>query len=194
MKNLRTVGMVILVILGMVLTACSPAAPQPTAAPKATDTTAPEPTKIPTPAATATPEPPKNLVSSLEDVKSATIQIESQGTFIDPQVGMVVNGAGRGSGFIIDPSGLAVTNNHVVTGAALLKVWVGGNKDKAYSARVIGASECSDLAVIKIDGANFPFLQWYDGTPKVSLDVYAAGFPLGDPEYTLTKGIISKAN
>lgn len=192
MKNLQYVGMVILVILGMVLTACSPATPQPTAVPKATDTTAPEPTKVPTLAPTATPEPPKNLVLSLEDVKKATIQIEAQGTFIDPQVGMVVNGAGRGSGFIIDSSGIAVTNNHVVTGAALLKVWVGGNKDKVYNATVLGVSECSDLAVIKINGSDFPYLQWYTGTPKVGLEVYAAGYPLGDPEYTLTKGIVSK--
>src|SRR5512146_59061 len=192
MKNLRTVGMVILVILGMVLTACSPAAPQPTAAPKATDTTAPEPTKIPTPSATPTPEPPKNLVSSLEDVKKATIQIQAEGTFIDPQVGMVVNGAGRGSGFIIDPSGIAVTNNHVVTGAALLKVWVGGNKDKVYSAKVLGVSECSDLAVIKINGSDFPYLEWHSGAPKVGLEVYAAGYPLGDPEFTLTRGVVSK--
>jgi serine protease Do len=70
---------------------------------------------------------------------------------------------------------------------------VGGNKDKVYNARVLGASECSDLAVIKIDGAGFPFLQWHDGTPKVGLEVYAAGYPLGDPEFTMTKGIISKA-
>ena len=192
MKNLQYTGMVVLVILGMLLAACSPATPQPTAAPKATDTSAPVPTKINTPAATATPEPPKNLVASLEDVKNATIQIEAQGTFIDPQVGMVVNGAGRGSGFIIDPSGIAITNNHVVTGAALLKVWVGGNKDKVYNATVLGVSECSDLAVIQIVGSDFPYLQWHTGTPKVGLEVYAAGYPLGDPEFTLTKGIVSK--
>jgi len=137
---------------------------------------------------------PAGLVTTLDEVKSATIQIEAQGTFQDPQVGLVVNGAGRGSGFIIDPSGIAVTNNHVVTGAALLKVWVGGNKEKVYNARVLGASECSDLAVIKIDGADFPYLAWHDNAPKVGLEIYAAGFPLGDPEFTLTKGIVSKAN
>ena len=46
----------------------------------------------------------------------------------------------------------------------------------------------------KIDGADFPYVNWYHGSPKVGLEVYAAGFPLGDPEYTLTKGIVSKAN
>lgn len=130
-------------------------------------------------------------VASLDAVKTATIQIEAQGTFQDPEVGTVFNAAGRGSGFIIDPSGIAVTNNHVVTGAALLKVWVGG-EDEPRNAKVLGVSECSDLAVIDIDGDGYPFLDWYDGAISTGLDVYAAGFPLGDPEFTLTRGIVSK--
>ena len=43
-------------------------------------------------------------VSTLEDVRQAVIQIEAQGTFVDPEVGLQVNSAGRGSGFIIDSS------------------------------------------------------------------------------------------
>ena len=131
------------------------------------------------------------LVTSLTDVKSAVVQIEAQGTFVDPEFGEY-SGAGRGTGFIIDPSGLAVTNNHVVTGAALLKVWVGGDTSQSYNAQIIAVSECSDLALIDIDGDNFPYLEWHSGPIQVGLEVYAAGFPLGDPEYTLTKGIVSK--
>jgi S1-C subfamily serine protease len=131
-------------------------------------------------------------VATLQDVRKAVIQIESQGTFIDPEFGLVLNGAGRGSGFIIDPEGIAITNNHVVTGAALLKVWVGG-EDEPRNARVLGVSECSDLAVIDIDGDGYEYLDWYQGTVDVGMDVYVAGFPLGDPEYTLTRGVISKA-
>jgi len=88
----------------------------------------PAPTEAPPPAQPAQPvetEPVQpaasGAVSTLQDVKGAVIQIEAQGAFVDPEIGEYV-GAGRGSGFIIDPSGLAVTNNHVVTGAALLKV------------------------------------------------------------------------
>jgi S1-C subfamily serine protease len=131
----------------------------------------------------------EGAISNLSDAQNAVIQIESQGTFIDPQVGLVVNGAGRGSGFIIDPSGIAVTNNHVVTGSALLKVWVGGVE---HNAQILGVSECSDLAVIKIEGGPYPFLKWYDTPAKTGLEVYAAGFPLGEPQFSLTKGIISK--
>jgi serine protease Do len=155
----------------------------PTVAPAApTDTSAPTASSVPT-----------GLVTSLADLKKATIQIEAVGTFVDPQFGTMTNAAGRGSGFIIDPSGLAVTNNHVVTGAALLKVWVGGDTTKVYNAKIIGVSECSDLAVIDIEGDGFPYLPWYDSTANVGLEVYTAGYPLGDPEFTMTKGIISKA-
>ncbi|MCJ7717588.1 MAG: serine protease, partial [Anaerolineales bacterium] len=131
------------------------------------------------------------LVTSLADVKSAVVQIEAQGTFVDPEFGEY-SGAGRGSGFIIDPSGLAITNNHVVTGAALLKVWVGGDSSRSYNAQIIAISECSDLALIDIEGDNFSYMEWYPGNITVGLEVYAAGFPLGDPEFTLTKGIVSK--
>ncbi len=130
-------------------------------------------------------------ISDIQDVRDAVIQIEAQGTFVDPEFGEY-SGAGRGSGFIIDPSGIAVTNNHVVTGAALLKVWVGGDTGKTYNARILGVSECSDLAVIDIEGDGFSYLEWYDQPIRVGLDVYTAGFPLGEPEYTLTKGIVSK--
>jgi serine protease Do len=132
------------------------------------------------------------MVNSLDTVKSATIQIEAQGSFVDPELGSVYNMAGRGSGFIIDPSGIAITNNHVVTGAALLKVWVAG-ESQPRNARVLGVSECWDLAVIDIDGDGFPYMGYYEGNITPGMDVYAAGFPLGDPEYTLTKGIVSKA-
>lgn len=130
-------------------------------------------------------------ISSFQDVKQAAIQIEAQGSFVDPEAGLQQNTAGRGSGFIIDPSGIAVTNNHVVTGAAFLQVWIGG-EDEPRNAKILGVSECSDLAVIDIDGDGYPYLAWFDGATDVGQEIYVAGFPLGDPEYTMTRGIISK--
>ncbi len=141
------------------------------------------------PQATTAPQSAEGAINKLTDVEKAVVQIVSQGTFIDPQVGLVVNGAGSGSGFIIDPSGIAVTNNHVVTGSALLTVYLNGEK---HNAQILGASECADLAVIKIDGGPYPYLQWYSGPIQTGLEVYAAGFPLGEPQFSLTKGIISK--
>jgi serine protease Do len=188
----------ILLLFLFVSLAC--AAGQPTPAPAeplatmeivAVETEAPavpkeEPTEV------SQTEPQVGPISSLEDVEKAVVRIVAEGSFVDPEVGWVVDVGASGTGFIIDPSGIAVTNNHVVTGAALLKVYVTG-ETRPRNAKVLGVSECSDLAVIDIDGDDFPYLDWYDGDVKVGLKVYAAGFPLGDPHYTLTDGIVSKS-
>lgn len=135
---------------------------------------------------------PAGAVQSLADAQQAVIQIEAVGSFSSPQEEGPAVKAGSGTGFIIDPSGIAVTNNHVVTGGAVFKVYVDGRAE-ALNARVLGVSECADLAVIDIEGDGFSYVSWYDGEITVGLDVYAAGYPLGDPEYTLTRGIIAKA-
>jgi len=156
----------------------------------------PAPAQNDAPVETKAPVVPssRGAVNSVDDVKSATVQIEAVGTFVEPDSGPLFNVAGRGSGFIVDPSGITVTNSHVVNGAGLLKVWVGGDTSKEYSAKVLGVSECSDLAVIDIEGDGFPYLSWSQDPIKVGTEIYVAGFPLGDPEYTLTRGVISKAN
>ena len=128
---------------------------------------------------------------SYSDIQPAVIQIIAEGTYAEPE-GTDYNAGWSGTGFIIDPSGIAVTNNHVVTGAALLKVMIGGDPLRTYNARVLGVSECSDLAVIDIEGDGFPYLNWSDEPVKIGMEVYAAGYPLGEPEFTLTRGIISK--
>lgn len=163
-------------------------APEPTEAPPPTEvpTAVPEPTAVPT-------EEPSLSISSLEDVNKAVVRIVAQGTFVDPEIGLMANATGSGSGFLISEDGLVVTNNHVVTGAALLRVYVGGSDDPV-NAKILGVSECSDLAVIQLDGDEYPYFDWYEETPSVGLDVFAAGYPLGDPEFTMTRGIVSKAN
>jgi serine protease Do len=188
-KRQMAFAWIVLLVISLTVTSCGGGdSPTETPAPTSTRTATATPAPTPTPAPTATLE---NVVSALEDVERATIRIEAQGSFVEPGEGLQLNIPGSGSGFIVDESGIAVTNNHVVTGAALLQVYV-GDEDMARNAKVLGVSECSDLAVIDIDGDGFPYLEWYDGAISVGLDVYAAGFPLGDPEFTLTRGIVSK--
>ncbi len=202
MKAYHSWGMrvsIVVMLVGFMACGIRPAPATPAPAPTVESLLTPKSEAIPASSPTAesevtpppTPTPESGAVSSLQDVKSATVQIEAQGSFVDPEVGLQLNVAGRGSGFIIDESGIAVTNNHVVTGAAFLKVWVGGESE-ARNARVLGVSECSDLAVIDIDGEGYPYLEWYEAPIKTGLDVYAAGYPLGEPEFTLTRGIVSK--
>lgn len=179
-------------LLGLACAVGGTATTEPPEPPAQTEAPGPPVTEVATQAPQATEERVGGAVSTLEDARNAVIKIESQGTFVNPDFTVSYNTAGLGSGFIIDPSGLAVTNNHVVTGAALLKVWIGGDTTRTYNAKLLGVSECSDLAVIDIDGEGFPYLDWHEGPINVGLEVYAAGYPLGEPQFTLTKGIVSK--
>ena len=141
---------------------------------------------------TATSAGGEGVPTSFQEVQPAVIQIVAQGTFRDPELGFS-DGSGLGSGFIISEDGLAVTNNHVVAGAATLEVFIGGETDPGFNATIVGVSECNDLALIDINESGpLPYLEWYNGEIAPGLPVYAAGFPLGDPEYTLTSGIVSK--
>ncbi len=132
-------------------------------------------------------------ISSIDELDEAVVIIDIEGSYIDPFEGWQVNAANWGTGFIIDPEGIAVTNNHVVTGASKLKVYL-NDEDDPRSARVLGVSECYDLAVIDIDGDGFPYLEWYPDEIKAGLDVFSAGFPstASEVDYTLTEGIVSK--
>jgi serine protease Do len=131
------------------------------------------------------------MVGSIADAQNAVIRIEVSGSFHFPSDDKPMDSGFSGSGFIIDPSGLAITNNHVVAGASIIKVYVGEQK-VPRSAQVVARSECSDLALIDIAGGGYDYFDWYDGEIRTGQKIYAAGFPLGDPEFTLTGGIVSK--
>jgi serine protease Do len=193
MRSVVVRRLVVLFVVALVAAACSSGGSEETTtvadAGGATTTVAAVTTTVG--ATTTTADEGPGAVEGLKAVRGAVVRIVAEGSFVDPAEGLVSNAAGSGSGFVIDPSGLAVTNNHVVTGAAFLQVYVEG-EDEPRNAKILGVSECSDLAVIDIDGADFPYLAWDEGDLATGTKVYAAGFPLGDPEYTLTEGIISK--
>lgn len=191
MAAVLTVVLVISACGGETITADPLGAASATVA-QADPTPAESPEQAPTPEPTPEPvEEPSGAVNAIADVRTAVVQITSTGTFIDPSAGIQSNVVGSGTGFIIDESGLAVTNNHVVTGAAVLEVFLDG-EDSPRNARLLGVSECSDLAVIDIDGEGFSYLEWHEGPITAGMSIFAAGFPLGDPEYTLLDGIVSK--
>src|SRR6202045_1362811 len=73
-----------------------------------------------------------------------------------------------GSGFIVDPAGYIVTNQHVVERAAALKIKVTTNDGKTYSAHYITGDEKKDLAFIKIDSKeSFPFISLDNISPNL---------------------------
>jgi serine protease Do len=97
-----------------------------------------------------------------------------------------------GSGFIIDPSGYVVTNNHVVANAETDKVTVAFHDNSKHPAKIIGRDELTDVALLKIDAPQpLPFVAWGDSdAAKVGDWVVAVGNPFGLGG-TVTAGIIS---
>ncbi len=94
-----------------------------------------------------------------------------------------------GSGVIISADGYIVTNNHVVSGADEVSVVMSNRK--TYTAKVIGADPSYDLAVVKVDAKDLPFIM-YGNSDNVRIGqwVLALGYPL-NLESTVTAGIIS---
>lgn len=98
---------------------------------------------------------------------------------------------GSGSGFIISADGLVVTNRHVVADEKA-EYTVVTNKGDRYTAKVLGRDPVNDLAVLKIEGSNFPVLNL--GTSehlKAGQSVIAIGNALGEFSNTVSTGVIS---
>jgi len=97
-----------------------------------------------------------------------------------------------GSGFIIESSGLIVTNNHVIQGASDIQVQLTESSKKTYKAKVVGADKRTDIALIKITAEKpLPFVTLGD-SDKVQTGEWVAAF--GNPfgyGHSETKGIIS---
>ena len=98
---------------------------------------------------------------------------------------------GLGSGFIISKDGYLLTNEHVISGAQEINVYLTSRKDP-YTAKVVGSDSELDLAVLKIDaGTDLPILKLGDSNEiKVGNWVIAIGNPYG-LDHTVTVGVIS---
>src|SRR3984893_2938225 len=94
-----------------------------------------------------------------------------------------------GSGVIVSPEGYVLTNNHVVDGATDVKVTLSDKRE--LKAQIVGTDPKTDVAVLKLEGANFPAITLGDSS-KVQVGDYALaiGDPFGVGE-TVTMGIVS---
>jgi len=96
---------------------------------------------------------------------------------------------GLGSGVIVDPSGYILTNNHVIRGADEIKVTLFDKRE--FKGKVIGTDPKTDLAVVKIDAKDLPYIELGDSDKlKVGELVIAIGNPYGLNQ-TVTMGIVS---
>lgn len=126
-----------------------------------------------------------NLVKqSLPGVVSITITRPS--TTLFPQILV-----GGGSGFFVSADGVIVTNKHVV-GDADAQFMVLTQDGKKYPAKVMATDPVLDLALMKVEGKDFPFLELGDSDQlAIGQSVIAIGNALAEFQNSVTKGIIS---
>lgn len=149
-----------------------------------------------------------NFVASAQVVTPAVVHVKSQVSytarserdpiqeffgFPDPRDGQGGQGGNMpvssGSGVIISSDGYIVTNNHVVDGASKIDISLENNK--RYEAIVVGTDPTTDLALLKIEANNLPFVKFGDSDEtKIGEWVLAVGNPF-DLNSTVTAGIIS---
>jgi serine protease Do len=138
-------------------------------------------------------------------VSPAVVQIVTRGygPVQGQSSGTVATQSGTGSGVILDPEGYIVTNAHVVQGAQKVRVLISEEpgvadeerriqpRGQTVPATIVGLDSDSDLAVIKIDLKNLPFLELADSSKlRQGQVVLACGSPLG-LENTVSVGVIS---
>jgi serine protease Do len=124
-------------------------------------------------------------IDSLLQAHQAVVEIVSIGAALPYEQAEATVEVGSGSGFIVDPTGIVVTNAHVVNGGNLFYVYLSGDSEP-YNAVLLGVSECNDLAVLDIRGDGFPYLAWQETPVLRAQQVTAAGFPEG--RYAETHG------
>jgi len=109
--------------------------------------------------------------------------------FGGPRMNIIPEQRASGSGVLISNDGYIVTNNHVIEDADEIAVTT--TNRKTYKAKIIATDKNTDLAVIKIEGTNLPYLV-YGNSDDVKLGqwVLAIGYPL-NLDVTVTAGIVS---
>ncbi|GAB4477457.1 MAG: hypothetical protein OHK0037_39410 [Elainellaceae cyanobacterium] len=123
-----------------------------------------------TPGTALTQSAAAQLRGNVQDAEAAVVHIRASGP----------NGGGTGSGVIIDPSGLIVTNAHVVAGAREVVVTVQGRQVTAEVV-AMGAADCLDLALLQLPNQrNLPTLRFADASSITKTqNIWALGFPVG---------------
>jgi Do/DeqQ family serine protease len=137
----------------------------------------------------APPNAPKDFVSASEFVTATVVNIrsESGGTFDFWSNSSF--GASTGSGVIISDDGYIITNNHVIENGDRIHITLSDRRE--YIAQTIGTDPTTDLALIKIEEDNLPYLQFGNSdSVQVGEWVLAVGNPF-DLESTVTAGIVS---
>ena len=120
---------------------------------------------------------PKTVQQVTSEARAAVVRIETD--------------LGTGSGFFINSEGLIMTNNHVVRDAEEITVTVEGHS-VSYDGVVEARDKERDLALIKIDVSDVPYLEFGDiGAIDLGEQVLVLGYPLEKKKVSVTSGFVS---
>ncbi len=121
---------------------------------------------------------------------SASLPTEEIFRRANPAILLLRGSEGAGSGFLLTDSGIAATNAHVARGQSLLTATAGNGQ--AFNAEVEYVDPGLDLALIKLEGTNFPYLTLADlSSIQTGSEVVAIGNPSEGFQNSLTKGVVS---
>lgn len=125
------------------------------------------------------------VTAAVDEVSPAVVTItprKRDGGFVYPE--------GTGSGVIFDSDGWIVTNRHVVCSADSLSVQLADGQN--FEGQIHGLDTLTDLAIVKIDATNLPFVALGNsGTLRVGQSAIAIGSPLGTFTNSVTTGVVS---
>lgn len=137
-------------------------------------------------------DPRESLAPMIKAVGPAVVAVDARGS--TPVPGLFGGGEqpvqGLGSGFVVEASGLVVTNHHVIADARSVQVRL--SDGRSFPAKVVGSDPATDLAILQLEGAEgLPTVVLGDsGTLEVGDWVVAMGNPMG-LDHSATVGIIS---
>ena len=135
----------------------------------------------------------KNVLDIIEKVSKSVVNISTI-KLVHNMFYQAVPVAGMGSGTIIDPKGLILTNNHVVGGADKISVTLGNNE--VLEGKIEGSCAIHDIAVVKVNRQALQVAELGDSDKlRVGQSVYAIGNPfglIGGP--SVTSGVVSAIN
>jgi serine protease Do len=135
-------------------------------------------------------DPTRSLAPMLEAVGPAVVSVYAAGVKAEGDGAPGPRGQGTGSGFVIEASGLVVTNDHVVDGASSIEVRMPDGR--RFAAEIAGRDPATDLALLRLSGAeDLPTVAVGKSSElKVGDWVVAVGNPMG-LQHSATVGIVS---
>lgn len=180
MKKMRGwIALALLLCLSAALAGCGSTGAQSVVEATATPEPTPAPTATPEP--TATPKTAMDTADLAEYVQERTVTVN---------VTTLSDGSSIGSGFFIDSEGTIVTNFHVIDMAKAITVEMEGGA--IYPVKeIVDFNNVYDLAVLKVDARNMPYLELSEADARTGEQVFAVGSALGELKGTFTAGMVS---